>query len=160
MKTYIGTKVVKAMPMEFHEACSKHGVKVSMSSTAVAKDSGYLVQYDNGYTSWSPKKVFEEAYKEKGSMSYAEALGCLQGGYKLARAGWNGKGMWVALCMGTKDLHSSMFWNVHSKAHAEAQGGTATVDPYFIMCTAQGSIQMGWNASQADQLATDWVVIE
>ena len=160
MKTYIGTKVVKAMPMEFHEACSKHGVKVSMSSTAVAKDSGYLVQYGGGYTSWSPKEVFEDAYHEIGVMNYSMALNCLQGGYKLARAGWNGKGMWVALCMGTKDLHSSMFWNVHSKAHAEAQGGTATVDPYFIMCTAQGTIQMGWNASQADQLATDWQIIE
>ena len=160
MKTYIGTKVLKAMPMELQEACMSHGVRVSESSAANPTDSGYLVQYLDGYTSWSPKEVFEEAYRELGTMSYSDALICLQGGYKLARAGWNGKGMWVALCMGTKDLHSSMFWNVHSKAHAEAQGGTATVDPYFIMCTAQGSIQMGWNASQADQLATDWQIIE
>lgn len=158
MKTYIGTKVVKAMPMELQEACMSHGVRVSMSSAANPTDSGYLVQYDGGYTSWSPKEVFEDAYHEIGIMNYSMALNCLQGGYKLARTGWNG--MWVALCMGTKDLHSSMFWNVHSKAHAEAQGGTATVDPYFIMCTAQGSIQMGWNASQADQLATDWQIIE
>lgn len=151
------------MPMELQEACMSHGVRVSESSAAQPTDSGYLVQYENGYTSWSPKKVFEDAYIEVESIytiNYQQALEYLKVGYKLARAGWNGKGMWVALCMGTKDLHSSMFWNVHSKAHAEAQGGTATVDPYFIMCTAQGTIQMGWNASQADQLATDWMVIE
>ena len=46
MKNYIGVKIVKAEPME--------------------KDSnpGYRVKYKDGYESWSPKEVFEGAYRE------------------------------------------------------------------------------------------------
>ena len=46
MKNYIGVKIVKAEPME------KGGI------------AGYKVRYKDGYESWSPKEVFEEAYKE------------------------------------------------------------------------------------------------
>ena len=44
MQNYIGTKLIKAEPMEKD---GKHG---------------YQVKYDNGYVSWSPKEVFEKAY--------------------------------------------------------------------------------------------------
>lgn len=46
MKNYIGVKIVKAKPQE------KDGRK------------GYQVVYQDGYVSWSPKEVFESAYKE------------------------------------------------------------------------------------------------
>jgi hypothetical protein len=46
MKQYIGTKIISAEP------CEKDG-----------KD-GYTVVYKDGYTSWSPKEAFEEAYIE------------------------------------------------------------------------------------------------
>lgn len=45
MKNYIGVKIVKAEPM------AKDG-----------KD-GYKVVYPDGYVSWSPKEVFEKAYR-------------------------------------------------------------------------------------------------
>lgn len=46
MKTYIGCKVIKAEPQQ------KDG-----------KD-GYKVIYPDNYISWSPKDVFENAYRE------------------------------------------------------------------------------------------------
>ena len=46
MKNYIGVKIVKAEPQE------KEG------------NPGYKVIYKDGYVSWSPKNVFEEAYRE------------------------------------------------------------------------------------------------
>lgn len=46
MKNYIGVKIVKAEPM------TKDG------------KAGYKVRYKDGYESWSPKEVFEEAYRE------------------------------------------------------------------------------------------------
>lgn len=60
MKKYIGTKTVKAMPMAKSEA-----EKVLNRSLADAKggEDGYLVEYPDGYKSWSPKETFEEAYK-------------------------------------------------------------------------------------------------
>lgn len=53
MKAYIGKKIIKAEPQE------KDGKP------------GYKVVYPDGYVSWSPKKVFEEAYRE---ISFDEAL--------------------------------------------------------------------------------------
>lgn len=46
MKCYIGSKIIQAKP---HESAGKPG---------------YKVIYPDGYISWSPKDVFEEAYRE------------------------------------------------------------------------------------------------
>ena len=92
--------------------------------------------------------------------NYQAALTDLQNGNKVARAGWNGKNMWIALGGDSVVLEADKFWNKHTKAFAEANGGSAIVDPYFIMKTAQNTIQMGWVPSQADQLATDWEILE
>ena len=48
MNNYIGVKIVKAEPQV------KNGKP------------GYKVAYPDGYVSWSPKDVFEEAYRELG----------------------------------------------------------------------------------------------
>lgn len=59
-KTYTGTKTIKAMPMGKAEA-----EKVLNKSIipATAGMDGYLVEYPDGYRSWSPKHVFENAYR-------------------------------------------------------------------------------------------------
>ena len=60
MKKYIGKKTIMAKPMAKSEA-----EKVLNRSLADAKggEDGYLVEYPDGYKSWSPKETFEEAYK-------------------------------------------------------------------------------------------------
>ena len=60
MKKYTGTKTILAEPMAKSEA-----EKVLNRSLADAKggEEGYLVEYPDGYKSWSPKETFEEAYK-------------------------------------------------------------------------------------------------
>lgn len=64
MKQYTGTKTVKATPMTMGEAYErkllKEGVRPSECETDKA---GYLVEYEGGYQSWSPKSIFDEAYK-------------------------------------------------------------------------------------------------
>lgn len=64
MKQYTGTKTVKAMPMTMGEAYErkllKEGVRPSECETDKA---GYLVEYEDGYQSWSPADVFEKVYK-------------------------------------------------------------------------------------------------
>ena len=62
MKKYIGTKLVQATP-----AIRKDG-KVYLPTDAIPKtmeagEEGYKVVYEDGYESWSPKDVFEKAYK-------------------------------------------------------------------------------------------------
>ena len=55
MKTYSGVKIIKAEPME------KDGKP------------GYKVKYKDGYESWSPKEVFEEAYRELDCLDFINA---------------------------------------------------------------------------------------
>lgn len=60
MKKYIGTKVIMAEPMTMTEAQKVLGRELK---PATVEEDGYLVEYNDGYKSWSPKSVFEEAYK-------------------------------------------------------------------------------------------------
>lgn len=62
-QTYIGTKMVKAMPMGAGDA-KRYGANITeetiIKNCGVA---GYLVEYEDGYRSWSPAKTFEGAYR-------------------------------------------------------------------------------------------------
>lgn len=70
-------------------------------------------------------------------MQIGEAIDRMRAGERVARAGWNGKRMWLALQV--PDTHSKM------------------TEPYVYMRTAAGGL-IPWLCSQADLLADDWVV--
>lgn len=93
MKKYIGTKVVNATP-----AWRVDG-KVYLKDEAVPKsmnrEDGYKVVYEGGYESWSPKDVFEKAYREVGSVNFGGAIDLLKAGLAVRRRGWNGKGLFI-----------------------------------------------------------------
>lgn len=65
MKTYIGTKQVKAEPMDELAAVENGFARKNVDNHEWRQ--GYHVQYTNPdgsvYDSWSPKQVFEQAYK-------------------------------------------------------------------------------------------------
>lgn len=67
MRNYIGAKIIQARPMAvgpFNQLWLKGGV-YSRQPLPMSDDSpGYLVIYPDGYKSWSPKEVFETAYRE------------------------------------------------------------------------------------------------
>lgn len=123
---------------------------------------GYFVQYGDGYGSYSPADAFEPGYAPlTAEMDFGDALRALKGGRRVARAGWNGKDMWLSLSSQTTfECPAERFWSPHNRTHAEAQGGFAKVLPSITMKTATGEILMGWLASQTDMLASDWVVVE
>ena len=72
-------------------------------------------------------------------MNFGQAIEALKQGKKVARAGWNGKGMYLELQR--PDAHSKMTL------------------PYIYMYTAQGD-NVPWFASQTDMLSEDWVTVE
>lgn len=141
------------------------GTKIVLAWAAAGKDGapGYGVKYEDGYTSWSPKAQFEAAYRDiEGpvqALTFGDALHMLKLGKRVARSGWNGKGMWLAYSPGSEALPASAFWAPPNAAYAREQGGTAVVLPCITMKTATGEILMGWLASQSDMLAEDWMVI-
>ena len=165
--TYIGTKLIQAWPMTRAAYNEYRGWKPPEGEDQAVD--GYLVEYLDGgkpcdsrhagYISWSPKEQFDNAYRPCSAMTFGLAIEALKRGDRVARAGWNGKGMWIALGAERHDLPAADFWNGHSRAHAEANGGTCTVQSYIIMKTAQGDIQMGWSPTQSDSLAEDWAIV-
>lgn len=62
-KTYTGTKTIKATPMGASDA--KH-YGAAITDKTIHNNigiHGYLVEYPDGYRSWSPAKAFEETYR-------------------------------------------------------------------------------------------------
>jgi hypothetical protein len=59
MKSYVGTKIIRAMPMS-----NKEFANLKSHDFFGDIEAGHLVEYPDGYRSWSPKEVFEQAYRE------------------------------------------------------------------------------------------------
>lgn len=89
--------------------------------------------------------------------SFSEALIALKAGKKIAREGWNGKGMWIVL-MPALYLDASIV-NGRTSKHL-GEGVDLDSQPYIAMFTAKKQWQPGWLASQEDLLAEDWIIIE
>jgi hypothetical protein len=71
-------------------------------------------------------------------MNIGSAVVALKNGHSVAREGWNGKGMYVALQV--PDEHSKMSL------------------PYVYMKTVDDKL-VPWLCSQTDLLAEDWVIV-
>ena len=97
---------------------------------------------------WLPKKQFEEDYRETDNMTFGLALEALKKGKKVARMGWNGKGMYLFLAAG-EDLTNCL-----------SKGDMPQCVDSICMKTAQNTIVIGWLASQTDMLAEDWILVE
>lgn len=80
------------------------------------------------------------------ALNFGQALEALKAGKRVARDGWNGKGMHLYL----EDMLSV---KVRGGAF---KGEVRKYEPVICMYTAQGKHQPGWLASQADMLAEDW----
>lgn len=84
------------------------------------------------------------AYAE---FDFGSAIDLLKAGSKVARKGWNGKGMWLKLVKkGYFDVGISIVENGFNLL------------PWIGMKTADNSF-VPWLASQADMLAEDWIEI-
>ena len=139
-RKYIGTKIVTAYPQE------KDGTP------------GYGVIYADGYTSWSPKDVFDDSYRaierDGQALNFGDALHMLKLGKKVARAGWNGKGMFLFIVPG-----STFKVSRPPLLGICPEGTEINYCPHIDMRTADGKV-VPWLCSQTDALAEDWQVVE
>lgn len=159
MKQYIGTKIIQAEPA--NRFWFENGEKLVVPDSedtpnrvreATAGEKGYKVVYPpDGYESWSPKDVFEAAYRATDGMSFGLAIEAAKMGKKIARAGWNGKNQYVELasCISYKNSAGEIVNVEH-----DAIGNKA------LAFVGTSGVQMGWLASQADMLADDWKIVE
>ena len=93
--------------------------------------------------------IFQATYEKVSSIgvSFGKAIALLKSGKRVARLGWNGKGMFLFLRKGR------MITGVDP---ASPMGGDFESLPHICMRTADGKCCVGWLASQTDMLAEDW----
>lgn len=81
------------------------------------------------------------------------ALHMLKGGSKVARRGWNGKGMFLFLVRGsTFEVNRPPLLGIYP------EGTVINYRPHIDMRTASGDI-VAWVASQSDLLEADWYMV-
>lgn len=149
MKKYIGTKLIEAAP------AIRKGGKVYEKTHPIPRsmdpeEDGYKVRYTDGYESFSPKQVFEEAYRPTDGLSFGLAIEAAKKGMKIARRGWNGKNQYVELA--ERISYENAAHEVINAKH-EAIGNKA------LAFVGTSGVQLGWLASQADMLADDWMIV-
>ena len=160
-ESYIGTKQIEAMPCTSAGAAEILGREVC-TDNANDNGDGYLVRYKDGYISWSLAKAFEEAYHKACGLTFGMAIEELKSGKKVCRAGWNGKGMFLALQEGSviqpKNARGGAAKALVESGEADEKG--IVILPHIDMKAANGDIVVGWLASQTDMLSEDWMVVE
>ena len=87
-------------------------------------------------------------------LNFGDALMLLKNGQKVARLGWNGKGMFLFLVPGSVfKVNRPPLLGIYPEATE------ISYCPHIDMRTADGKI-VPWLASQTDVLAEDWVIVE
>ena len=118
---------------------------------------------------------FENAATMGARFDFAFALRAVKAGHRVQRAGWNGKGMWVALTVGSvipatlarngaaehlaAELDHAPGRELARLKFGEPPALALTILPHLDMRAADGSLVVGWLASQTDILAEDGAVL-
>jgi len=94
--------------------------------------------------------TMENEYGEMKGTGFNNALLLLKAGAKVARAGWNGKGMHLIIVEPYNDM------GITDAQVSKVTEGTLL--PWIGMKTADNKF-VPWLASQTDMLAEDWVIV-
>lgn len=166
MKTYICSKLIHAVPVKMVNGCpwpdglplpeiSEHPQTNEHfgNSCEVHIEDGYMftTSKDDRYPRYMSAAEFEKTCRSTEDMNFGDALEALKDGERVARKGWNGKGMYVFLAHEADfvtDADISAFDQMEVEVH-----------DMLVMKTAQDTFQPGWLASQADMLAEDWYIV-
>lgn len=164
MKMYIGTKVIKSRAMNRGDYNKYRGWDIPADENPA--DEGYLVgspdkdgefygPLESGcdHIAWLPTDQFDAIYKPMTGMSFGLAIEAMKLGNKVARAGWNGKGMWIGIV--TADNYSI---NIAPYDDGQDIPEIKSLLPWIGMKTADNKF-VPWLASQTDMLAEDWTVV-
>jgi len=79
-------------------------------------------------------------------MDFGAALIALRGGHRVARTGWNGKGMWLKLQVPDENSKMTLpyIYIEYPEGHPAYPSGS----------------RVPWLASQTDLLAEDWEIVQ
>ena len=93
--------------------------------------------------------------EQQNNLSFGDAINLMEEGCKLARAGWNGKGMFIFYVPENKYPASGNKLNTMAGIFVD---DLVPYGAYIAMKTAQNNV-IPWLASQSDMLSKDWVIV-
>jgi len=101
------------------------------------------------------KEALEAAVASKPhtGLTFGAALTALKEGCRVAREGWNGKGMFIFMVPGSEfKVNRPPLLGIYP------EGTPITYRPHIDMKAADGSVAV-WNPSQVDMFADDWTLV-
>ncbi|MCI4437063.1 MAG: DUF2829 domain-containing protein [Ignisphaera sp.] len=146
--THIGLKNVKATPMTRLAYNKYRGWELPANEQG--DDEGYLIEYEprpgeasnveghEGYVSWTPKKVFDDAYYNiRGNLPFGLALELLKQGFAVARSDWSN----LKVCM------------------QQPPEGQRMSEAYLYL-QYPDRVRAPWVPSQTDMLFLKWHIVD
>jgi hypothetical protein len=107
-----------------------------------------------------------EKFGHESEMTFGQAIERLKAGKRVARAGWNGKGMFLYYVPANKypaqTAVAKAYWGDRQPPQSDNEERGPILVPYgayIAMKTAQENV-VPWLASQTDVLAEDWEVLK
>jgi hypothetical protein len=153
--THIGLKNIMATPMTRGDYNKYRGWQ--LPSDERYDEGGYLIEYEprageasnvqghEGYVSWTPKQVFDDAYHSVcGNLPFGLALELAKQGHNISRNGWNTK-----ICL-------------FQPPEGSSGGLTYLYAQYITMCDESPTDLpiTEWTPQQSDMLADDWYIVD
>lgn len=135
MKQYIGTKIIEATPA-IRKGGKVYDLTWPIPKSMESEELGYRVRYPDGYESWSPKDVFEEAYRPTEGVNFGLALEAMKKGMGARLPHWKPD---VVIRAQYPDEHSKM---------------TA---PYLYVESRFGRVP--WKETMIELFSDDWVIV-
>lgn len=135
MKQYIGTKIIEAAPA-IRKGGKVYDLTWPIPKSMESEELGYRVRYPDGYESWSPKDVFEEAYRPTEGVNFGLALEAMKKGMGARLPHWKPD---VVIRAQYPDEHSKM---------------TA---PYLYVESRFGRVP--WKETMIELFSDDWVIV-
>lgn len=158
---HIGTKLINAEPMTRAAYNELRGWQLPADENGA--DEGYLVEYLDGgkpnvegragYVSWSPKDVFDAAYRPVNAMTFGLAIEALKMGKKVRRASWEHRDFFYLV------LGSSFTVNRAPLLGIYPEGTEIDYQSHIDQRKHDGTCGVA-DINQADILAEDWQVVE
>ena len=141
----------------------------TLEGTMTASPGDYVITGVKGEKYPCKPDIFEATYEDADSydcecaetpkmlgLNFGQALDNLKAGFKVARSGWNGKGMFIVY---QKGYPQGIPCNAQTaKAWGMTEGDLFKCEPYLQMKMATGSHFM-YTPDTLDVLADDWEVV-
>lgn len=121
----------------------------------------HIAEQSSSQGEFVPRTLRAAAHTIEGALlstrnSFGDALIALKAGHRVAREGWNGKGMYLYLVPANRYPPTTPSGDELAAREAD---GLVPYSAYIAMKPAVGGI-VPWLASQTDVISEDWIILD